>query len=384
MRTLPGRERLSRTPRYDVVVVGAGVAGLATAVNLSRLGYAVALVDRGTSVGDGSSTKNEGWLHRGTYHATSIADPIEAEAVARRCIRGHDAIRAYAPEAVETGDLSFAVVPEDLLEHARGRWDAYGVRAVPATRTQLEALAPDVRIAPDEQVFSVHDVGINTRMLMTRYVNDLPRDAIYLGTEPLAWTNGTLMLRHADGSLSRIRCEWLVIAAGYGSQRVLTALGLPCPTFRYWLSHLCITPRLAEHGVFSVAAGEAAMMPHGEKSITGLNEDAVVIEQPSFEPTRRGITALRGAMARRFVAAEAPTESGFARFTACTKIDLVRENGLARSLNVSVTKLAPRVTLALPGKMTEAPFVADLVARELFESLGAPTAVARRPMDVLR
>jgi L-2-hydroxyglutarate oxidase LhgO len=58
--------------KFDVVVVGAGAAGLMTAQKLSQLGMSVALIEQKPTVASGPSTRNEGWLHRGTYHAASI------------------------------------------------------------------------------------------------------------------------------------------------------------------------------------------------------------------------------------------------------------------------------------------------------------------------
>ena len=44
---------------------------------------------------------------------------------------------------------------------------------------------------------------------------------------------------------------------------------------RFWKSHLLVTKRLTEPGVFCVDPGEAAMMNHGDFSIVGFNEDAI-------------------------------------------------------------------------------------------------------------
>lgn len=70
----------------DVAIVGAGVAGLMLTKKLSDLGFKVALIEKSSCVADGPSTRNEGWLHRGTYHAASIQDRSSAVQVARRCI----------------------------------------------------------------------------------------------------------------------------------------------------------------------------------------------------------------------------------------------------------------------------------------------------------
>jgi L-2-hydroxyglutarate oxidase LhgO len=65
---------MSTEIKTDISIVGAGVTGLMLTNKLTDLGYRVALVDRQSCAAGGPSTKNEGWLHKGTYHATSIAN----------------------------------------------------------------------------------------------------------------------------------------------------------------------------------------------------------------------------------------------------------------------------------------------------------------------
>lgn len=64
----------------DVLVVGGGVIGVACAVELSRRGVAVTLVDRG-SLGHGSSYGNAGWL------TPCFATPLPAPGVLGKAIR---------------------------------------------------------------------------------------------------------------------------------------------------------------------------------------------------------------------------------------------------------------------------------------------------------
>jgi glycine/D-amino acid oxidase-like deaminating enzyme len=349
---------------------------------LADLGYTVVVIEERPFLGGGTSTKNEGWLHAGTFHATSIANPNEAAEVARRCIYGFERISRYSPEVLDSRGVGFAIVPEDLYEHALSRWEMCGVQFTPATPTQVESLKTSVRLASGESVFVVRDVGINTRMLISRYAQDLRRNGvpIYLATTPLSWTaDGQLVLRQ-QASLTQLRCKQLVTTTGYGTEQLLRTLKLPALQLRYWKSHLCITPRLSESAVFSIANKQAAMMTHDDMSVTGLNQDAVIIDKPSFEPTAEGISELRTALAERFV--NLPSGADM-RFTACTKIDFAAAPDHARSLNIHVSHISDRVTVALPGKMTESPYVADHVAREIFDMIDSSIAVARRPLEAV-
>ncbi len=50
---------------YDVIIIGAGVSGCATARELSRLDLSVAVLDRNSDIGEGTSKANSGIIHAG-------------------------------------------------------------------------------------------------------------------------------------------------------------------------------------------------------------------------------------------------------------------------------------------------------------------------------
>ncbi|MGB9366052.1 MAG: FAD-dependent oxidoreductase [Xanthobacteraceae bacterium] len=124
---------------YDVLIVGGGVTGLLCAHKFSAIGLSTALIEREEQLACGPSTRNEGWLHRGTYHAASIRDRTTAIQVAHRCIYGHEQIRHIAPEAIETFDSpAFALVREnDRVAEVVSRWDEAGVAYKPMIRARV-------------------------------------------------------------------------------------------------------------------------------------------------------------------------------------------------------------------------------------------------------
>ena len=56
--------------RYDAVVVGAGIIGLACARELSSRGMKVVLIDKANIVGAETSSRNSEVLHAGMHYAT--------------------------------------------------------------------------------------------------------------------------------------------------------------------------------------------------------------------------------------------------------------------------------------------------------------------------
>ena len=75
----------------DVLVIGAGVVGLATARRLALEGRAVILIDQNSSFGMETSSRNSEVIHAGIYYPTGSLR-------ARLCVRGAAKMYAYCEE----------------------------------------------------------------------------------------------------------------------------------------------------------------------------------------------------------------------------------------------------------------------------------------------
>ena len=95
---------MASPPKFNfsnkVLVVGNGVAGYFIALRLAERGIPTVLLDA-PQAGLAATLRNEGWLHRGTYHAVSQLTDVEAIKVARRTRQGSEAILSEFPEAVD-------------------------------------------------------------------------------------------------------------------------------------------------------------------------------------------------------------------------------------------------------------------------------------------
>jgi glycine/D-amino acid oxidase-like deaminating enzyme len=369
--------------RYDVVLVGGGITGLMVSHKLSRLGLRLLLLEKQPTLASGPSTRNEGWLHRGSYHAGSIRDRETALQVPRRCIYGHEQIRAFAPEAVEDADRTPLVLVRDAdrVQELVSRWSEAGVWFRPRTRAAAAASFPTADLSRVAEVFEVADVSINTRMLYRKLYTSAEQG----GTEVLTGAR----LERIDGRCASVlaaTCETLhveaglfVYSTGFGARDLFRDFfGLQLP-IRYWKSHLVVVPRLGAHGLFYVDPHEAAMMHHGEYSIVGLNEDALLCSEPDYNVIAEKAENLHQALERLVPGwKRANTFSDIA----CTKVDFAPEAGAARSLNIAIHEPVPGHICILPGKMTEAPFLTDVLTARLYERL-EDGLIAKRPCDVL-
>lgn len=368
-------------PSFDVAIVGSGVTGLMLAKKLSGLGVTTALIEKEKTLANGPSTRNEGWLHRGTYHATSIKDRETAIQVAKRCIYGHEQIKSFAPEAVEDIDLpSYALISDkERVSEITSRWDEAEVLYQNILLKVLADIEPNVNISNASEAFKVNDVGINTRVLYRKLLNTSVQQGTHLFTNTeIQFESPEDAFLVSNGDREPFKSTLYVYTSGFGTKQLVESqLKVPLP-LRYWKSHLMIVPRLTRSSVFFLDPHEAAMMNHGDYSIVGLNEDAFICDQPDYDCLDQGVENIFNAMDRAFHTVD-KTQS---LPVACIKTDFAIKSGAARSLNISISEPLPNHISVLPGKMTESPYVTDVVTRYIYDRLG-DDLIALRPMDTI-
>ena len=95
----------------DVIVVGAGVVGLACARALALAGREVLLVDAEAGIGMGTSSRNSEVIHAGIYYPPGSLKALH-------CVRGKGWLYAYCAERglahLRCGKLIVATAPEQL------------------------------------------------------------------------------------------------------------------------------------------------------------------------------------------------------------------------------------------------------------------------------
>lgn len=74
--------------RIDCVVIGAGVVGLTIASRLAQAGREVIVLESGSAIGTGTSSRNSEVIHAGIYYAQNSLK-------ARLCVHGKEALYAY-------------------------------------------------------------------------------------------------------------------------------------------------------------------------------------------------------------------------------------------------------------------------------------------------
>ena len=228
----------------DVVVVGAGVAGLASAAFLAARGRSVCILESHPRPGMESSTHNSGVIHAGLYYPPGSLK-------ARLCLQGRDALYAFCerqgvPHA-RTGKIVVSDDPsrEGELEAIASNARTNGARVEIVGGATLRALAPGV---PAAVALWSPDTGI---VDASSLVIALARKAAADGAVVLTSTQMTGAEPDGDGITvvtprERIRAAAVVNAAGLFADDVSALIG--GEPLRIWPcrgDYAALTPRAA-------------------------------------------------------------------------------------------------------------------------------------------
>ena len=130
--------------QLDVVVIGAGVVGLAVGRALAQAGREVMVLEKETAVGTGVSSRNSEVVHAGLYYTPGSLK-------ARLCVRGKELLYAFCAErGVSVNPCGKLVVATDdaqlpALAALAAQSTANGVPVTLLTAAEAQALEPALR-----------------------------------------------------------------------------------------------------------------------------------------------------------------------------------------------------------------------------------------------
>lgn len=225
----------------DVLIVGAGVAGLWLNARLRRQGYSTVLVER-DSLGGGQTLKSQGIIHGGAKYALHGALTGASEAIA-------DMPRRWREALAGSGELDLSGVR--LLSEAHYLWSPgtlagnltsfFASKAVRGRVDQVkgEQLPPALQDrAFKGKVYRLAELVIDVPSLLD-HLATLAGDSLLAGEriEPLREGDELVGLR-VDGR--EIRAQRVVLSAGAGNAELLTALGLSQPAMQTRPLHMVL------------------------------------------------------------------------------------------------------------------------------------------------
>ncbi|QXH56159.1 NAD(P)/FAD-dependent oxidoreductase [Pseudomonas maumuensis] len=225
----------------DVLIVGAGVAGLWLNARLRRLGYSTVLVER-ASLGGEQTIKSQGIIHGGTKYALHGALTGASEAIA-------DMPRRWREALAGNGELDLSGTR--LLSEAHYLWSPgtlagnltsfFASKAVRGRVDQVkgEQLPPALQDrAFKGKVYRLAELVIDVPSLLANLAQ-LAGDSLLAGEriEPLR-DGEDLAGLVVDGR--EIRAQRIVLSAGGGTADLLHALGLNQPAMQRRPLHMVL------------------------------------------------------------------------------------------------------------------------------------------------
>jgi len=227
-------------PEFDVVVVGAGVVGLAIGRALALDGRDVLVLEKNAAIGEETSSRNSEVIHAGIYYP---AGSLKAEL----CVRGRDALYRYCaakgiPHA-RLGKVIVAVSDEQRakLELLRATALANGVDDLEwLDGGALRALEPEVRgvaalLSPSTGIVDSHALMLALQGDLEQAGGQVAlRSALRAGASE---GNALRLTIDSEGEAVELRARAVVNAAGLHAERVAHALpalaSVAIPRLRY-------------------------------------------------------------------------------------------------------------------------------------------------------
>jgi glycine/D-amino acid oxidase-like deaminating enzyme len=145
-----------------VVIVGGGIAGLATAARLAKAGFPVTLFEA-SELGSAASTRNQGWLHSGGLFA------LESPAYAKTCYPALEETARFCPDCLEPQTSGMAYLfarPDTLVKTWTDAWTAAGIPWQELPLDEVRAALPGLDAARVRHAFQLPDRAIRQNILL--------------------------------------------------------------------------------------------------------------------------------------------------------------------------------------------------------------------------
>ncbi len=373
-----------KAKKYDVVIIGAGITGLLLHLKLLELGFKVLLIEKGEKLARSSSTKCEGILHRGLYHSYAIDDIAEAIEVSRKCIYGYEQILSKYPQVVEEYFLETVALIKDNTnaEKAMERWNKAGVDYELITSDHAIRILPEAKLDNSFSYFKAKEKSINPRLLLhliqNQIVNVHKGDIINEVKDLKFIDKHSITIKNINGEYEVVEADFIVYAAGKGVKQIFSdefKMDLPIKIYK---AHLLVTERMFKNNLYCLDNVDVTIFNHTDASIIGMTKYNKLCNEDDIEIDEDAVEVLLNETAKYYDIKK--MNINYHPYW-CHKVDFGRNDKGYHSLNTQLHEPFTNHFLAMPGKLTEAPWLTDRLANEIFNRKNN-SPIAERPCDV--
>ena len=267
----------------DVVVIGGGINGLFTALDLSLRGFKVVLLERSV-IGSGASGRMHGLLHSGARYV--VTDPKAAV----ECAEENRVIAGIAPHAVDdTGGYYVAVDKDD--EEYMGQF-IKGLKAANIDYREVnpeDALKEEPNLNPEvKAVVEVPDKVVFAKDLMFSIAVSAYREGalIIQGAEVVGLNvsggavNEVVVKDHVAGDVRRIRPRVVAVTAGPWTYKVVKMANIDVDMMPTMGVMVVYNRRLTKRVInrMRMPSDGDILLPYASSSIVGTT--AVIVDDP--------------------------------------------------------------------------------------------------------
>jgi len=244
---------------YDVIIIGAGVVGLAAAYNLSRRKRSVLVIEKHTSFGKETSSRNSEVIHSGIYYP-------ENSLKALLCVAGNRMLYYWCEKKrvnyQKTGKLIVATsnTEEEALNTLLSQSEKNG--AVPLdwiSSRRLKELEPNLKASaalysPSTGIVDSHGLMASPEATAIENRCDFAYRHTVIAIDKIS--NGfAISAESVDGSVFRVESQYVINAAGLNSDSVAELAGIDADTAGYRLHY-------AAGRYFRLAPAKAKLFKH--------------------------------------------------------------------------------------------------------------------------
>jgi L-2-hydroxyglutarate oxidase LhgO len=263
---------------FDTIIIGAGIVGLACSAELAKTDRLVLVVERHSSFGQETSSRNSEVVHSGVYYPPGSLK-------ARLCLIGnrttYEDCERFDVWHNRCGKLIVAVDPEEEAElerlYERGRSNGVdGLELLDAEA--VRRLEPNVRchaamLVPSSGVFDSHGLMRAYLMEAKSHGAEFTFGTTFERVADMA--NGyTIVLKEPNGEMTEVKARTIVNSSGLAADKVAKAFGIDIDAAGYR-----IHPNRGHY--FRVSSSKAKLVsrlvyPCPRKDLTSLGIHVVI------------------------------------------------------------------------------------------------------------